>query len=380
MELTILMPCLNEALTIKTCIEKAKGFLKRMNIQGEILVADNGSTDGSQKVAEACGARVVHVSERGYGAALREGIAQAQGVYVVMGDSDDSYDFSRLDHFVNELRAGHDLVVGNRFKGGIQDGAMPWLHRYLGNPVLSWIGRSLFNTRIKDFHCGLRGLRRDKIQSLGLKSSGMEFASEMIMMAAFHGLSIVEVPTTLMPDGRNRPPHLRTWRDGWRHLIFMLIHSPRAVFMWPGVVLALVGALVASRLFHGPQAISEVVFDIHTLLFGAAALIGGVQLLFMGILLQIVGDRLGIWSAGRIVKKIADKFHLELGLSVGAALICIALAMSWRALSYWGDHDYSAIDPVVVMRIAIPAVMSGLAGLQIMMFGMVMALIVRSRK
>ena len=254
LELTILMPCLNEAETIETCIQKATGYLRSSGVVGEVLIADNGSTDGSVEMAQRLGARVVKVRERGYGAALIAGIEAARGRYVIMGDADDSYEFSNLEGFVSALRGGNELVMGNRFKGGIKPGAMPPLHRYLGNPVLSTIGRVFFNSPVGDFHCGLRGFNREAIAGLGLCSPGMEFASEMVVKATLKKLKITEVPTTLSPDGRSRPPHLRSWRDGWRHLRFLMLFSPRWLFLYPGIVLSLLGlasmVLVAARPAH----------------------------------------------------------------------------------------------------------------------------------
>jgi glycosyltransferase involved in cell wall biosynthesis len=230
LELTILMPCLNEAETLATCITKARSFLSRTGISGEILIADNGSIDGSQTIARDLGARIIPVTTRGYGSALRTGIQAAHGRFVIMGDSDDSYNFSLLDDFVEKLRAGYQLVMGNRFKGGILPGAMPPLHRYLGNPVLTAIGRLFFRSACGDFHCGLRGFERSAILALDLQGSGMEFASEMVVKATVHNLRIAEVPIVLSPDGRTRPPHLRSWRDGWRHLRVLLLFSPRWLF------------------------------------------------------------------------------------------------------------------------------------------------------
>ncbi|MEJ2153150.1 MAG: glycosyltransferase family 2 protein, partial [Gemmatimonadota bacterium] len=234
-ELTILMPCLNEAETLGVCIKKASGYLTSRRIEGEVLIADNGSTDGSREIAEDLGARVIAVEEQGYGNALIAGIEEAQGRYVIMGDADDSYDFANLDPFVDRLRCGFELVMGNRFKGGIEKGAMPFLNRYLGNPVLSFVGRLFFGSRTGDFHCGLRGFDKNAIQRLGLNSGGMEFASEMVVKATLQNLTISEVPTTLSPDGRTRSPHLRRWRDGWRHLRFLLLFSPEWLFLYPGL-------------------------------------------------------------------------------------------------------------------------------------------------
>src|SRR5216683_2493132 len=263
------MPCLNEAETVATCVRKAAGFLREHGIDGEIVVADNGSTDGSQRLAEEAGARVVAVSAKGYGNALLGGIVDAQGRYIIMGDADDSYDFTALMPFVSALRDGADLVMGNRFRGGIAPGAMPPLHRYLGNPVLSFVGRLFFRSAIGDFHCGLRGFNRDSVMALNLQATGMEFASEMVVKAALAGQHVTEVPTTLAKDGRSRPPHLHTWRDGWRHLRFLLLYSPRWLFLYPGALLMLAGAAAGAWLLPGPRTIAGVAFDVHTLVYAA---------------------------------------------------------------------------------------------------------------
>src|SRR3954471_20586786 len=272
-ELTILMPCLNEAATLASCIAKARGFLARSGIRGEVLVADNGSTDGSQTIAEAAGARVVHIAERGYGNALKNGIRAARGRYVIMGDSDDSYNFSNLGLFVEKLREGYHLVMGNRFQGGIRPGAMPSLHYYFGNPIITMLGRLFFSSPCSDFYCGLRGFEREAILALDLQASGMEFALEMVVKATNSKLRIAEVPTTLSPDGRNRPPHLRSWRDGWRSLRFYLLFSPRWLFLYPGTAIFLSGILTMGWLLLGPLTIGGISFDIHTLLYAAVAII-----------------------------------------------------------------------------------------------------------
>ena len=284
LELTILMPCLNEAETIAACIAKAKSFLARSRIAGEVLIADNGSTDDSVTLAEQAGARVIAVAERGYGAALRAGLAAARGRFVIMGDADDSYDFAHLDAFIAKLRDGCDLVLGNRFTGGISRGAMPFLHRYLGNPVLSWLGRLFFDASIGDFHCGLRGVRRDSILALDLRASGMEFASESVIRAALAHLVIAEVPTTLDVDGRSRPPHLHTWHDGWRHLRLLLMLCPRWLFLYPGLALIVLGALGTAVLFPGPVMLtSRIELDEHTFLVAAVAILVGGQVICFGI-------------------------------------------------------------------------------------------------
>jgi len=300
LELTILMPCLNEAETIGICVWKAMRYLAGAGIAGEVLVADNGSTDGSQTIAEGLGARVVPVAERGYGAALQGGIAAARGRFIIMGDADDSYDFTALDGFVEKLRGGADLVMGNRFAGGIEKGAMPFLHRWLGNPVLSFIGRLFFSTGTRDFHCGLRGFRAEPIRALGLRTTGMEFASEMVVRSALSGLAIEEVPTTLKPDGRSRPPHLKTWRDGWRHLKFLLVYNPRWLFFAPGMVLTTVGAVFAALLLFGPlRVIDNLSLDLNTFTAACFMVVTGVQLLTFGVISRCGGGRAGRRRATR---------------------------------------------------------------------------------
>ncbi len=237
LELSIVMPCLNEAKTIGTCIQKAMNFINEHKISGEVIIADNGSTDGSQDIALSHKARLVNVERKGYGNALKSGIEAARGKFIIMGDADDSYDFTSLMPFIEKLREGYDLVVGNRFKGGIKPGAMPLLHRYLGNPILSGLGCLFFNSPCKDFHCGLRAFSKKAVERMQLKTTGMEFASEMVMKASFYNMKVTEVPTILWPDGRDRPAHLRSWRDGWRHLRFMLMLSPRWLFFYPGLLL-----------------------------------------------------------------------------------------------------------------------------------------------
>jgi hypothetical protein len=279
------MPCLNEAETVSVCVKKAMGFLERAGVPGEVLIADNGSTDGSQALAESEGARVVGVLDRGYGAALMGGIEAARGRYVIMGDADDSYDFENLDAMLEQLRGGAELVMGNRFQGGIAPGAMPFLHRYLGNPVLSFLGRLFFKVPVGDFHCGLRGFQRAAILALGLKSPGMEFASEMVVKASLNGLRIAETPTTLRPDGRTRAPHLKTWRDGWRHLRFLLQHSPKFLFIYPGLVLVALGTTGVAMLWHGAVRLTpDLELDVHTLIASCFAVLIGVQLLMFGAL------------------------------------------------------------------------------------------------
>ena len=344
LELTILMPCLDEIETLPTCIDKARRFLREHAVDGEVLVADNGSTDGSIEAALAHGARVVHVPVRGYGAALQAGIADARGRFVVMGDSDDSYDFSRLLPFLEHLRGGADLVMGNRFRGGIAPGAMPFLHRYLGNPVLSFIGRIFFRIPIGDFHCGLRGFRRDRIAALGLTTPGMEFASEMIVRAALAGLAIREVPTTLSPDGRSRPPHLRTWRDGWRQLRFLLLFSPRWVFLYGGLLIMALGAVLVFALLPGPMPLTRhLTLDIHSIVVGCLAVLIGAQCLSFGIIARRYAAIRGLLPPQDRVARMAIPNRLEPSLLLAAALCLPGLAGLGWAVAQWWQADFGPL-------------------------------------
>ncbi len=351
-ELTILMPCLNEAETISTCIAKARAFLARAGIAGEVVIADNGSTDGSVELARSGGARVVAVTERGYGAALRTGIAAARGRFVVMGDADDSYDFSRLDQFIARLRDGCDLVIGNRFAGGIAPGAMPFLHRYLGNPVLSLIGRIFFRAPIADFHCGLRGFRRDAVLGLDLRTSGMEFASEMVVRAALAGLAIAEVPTTLDVDGRSRPPHLRTWHDGWRHLRFLLMFSPRWLFLYPGLALLTLGSIGTALLFHGPLMVStRFGLDDHTFLVSTIAILVGVQVVGFGVIARQIAASNGFLPRSRHLAALLSAVSLERGLMIALGVVCAGLGGVGWALWQWALVDFGPLTAQAVMRV-----------------------------
>jgi hypothetical protein len=368
-ELSILMPCLDEAETLPTCIQKAKTFLDRSGVVGEVVVADNGSTDGSQEIARSLGARVVDVDRKGYGAALMGGIRAARGRFVIMGDSDNSYDFGKLDPFLDRLRAGDELVMGNRFRGGIQPGAMPALHRYLGNPVLSTIGRLLFRSPCGDFHCGLRGFRKAAIERLDLRTTGMEFASEMVVKATLHGLKISEVPTTLSPAGRSRPPHLNSWRDGWRHLRFLLMFSPRWLFVVPGATLILIGLLLMVMVLPAPLTVAKITFDVHTLVGAAGMIVIGTQMITFGVLAKQHGINEGLLPQDPRITTVLRVFNLErvivLGVvlfAAGAGGLLIAVAR-WRAVSF-GDLDYT-----VTMRIVIPAVTAMATGVQVVISG-----------
>lgn len=351
LELTILMPCLNEAETLGVCVDKAMAYLKRSGISGEVLIADNGSTDGSQAIATAGGARVVAVPERGYGAALKGGIAAARGRYIIMGDADDSYDFSRLDAFVERLRAGTDIVMGNRFQGGIGPGAMPFLHRYLGNPVLSFLGRLFFGIEVRDFHCGLRGFNTEAVRKLRLETSGMEFASEMVVRASLAGLSIVEVPTTLKKDGRSRPPHLKTWRDGWRHLRFLLVYSPRWLFFYPGLVLILLGGTGVAALYPGPLSITpHLRLDIHTFLVAAMTVLIGVQAISFGVVARRYGALLGFLPASEDLERVLHAFSLERVLRAALVLGVLGLGFQVWAVSNWAQAGFGDLVFGATMR------------------------------
>jgi len=365
LELTILMPCLNEELTLGICIKKAKKSLEENNIRGEIVIGDNGSTDRSIEIAESLGARVVHVPEKGYGSALIGGINAAKGKYVIMGDSDDSYDFSRLMLHVEKLREGYDLVMGNRFKGGIEKGAMPFLHRYLGNPVLTFVGRLFFNTSIRDFHCGLRGFNRERMASINLECPGMEFASEMVVKSLLNDFKITEVPTTLSKDGRDRPPHLNTWTDGWRHLRFLLLYSPAWLFLYPGILLFIVGIVFTVLLLLKPLQVIGVELDIHTLAYSATSVFIGFQLMFFFAFSRIYASMNDLLPPNKFYKYYKNKFSLEKGLILGGLFILVGIALVITAWLSWQSVDYGDLKPRETLRVVIPSIFFLIGGIQI---------------
>jgi glycosyltransferase involved in cell wall biosynthesis len=367
LELSILMPCLNEAETLEICIEKAQKSLRELDIVGEVIIADNGSTDGSQEIATRMGARVVPIAAKGYGSALMGGIIAARGTYIIMGDADDSYDFSNLGAFVEKLRGGCDLVMGNRFQGGIKPGAMPPLHKYLGNPVLTWVGQLFFSSPAGDFHCGLRGFRRDSILKLDLQTTGMEFASEMVVKASLYKLQITEVPTVLSPDGRSRPPHLRTWRDGWRHLRFLLLYSPRWLFLYPGIFLMILGLIVGIWLLPGTQKIGNISFDIHTLLYAAIAIIVGFQAVTFAFFTKVFAISEKLLPEDPKLNKIFRYVTLETGLIVGVALILIGIVGSIFSLTTWSETAFGILDPSKTLRLVIPSLTCLTVGLQMVL-------------
>jgi glycosyltransferase involved in cell wall biosynthesis len=363
-ELSVVMPCLNEAKTLEACIVKAKRALQEADIAGEIVIADNGSTDGSLEIAERLGAKVVNVPAKGYGSALMGGIAAASGQYIVMGDADDSYDFGHIPRFVEKLRQGADGVMGNRFRGGIQKDAMPPLHRYFGNPALTRLGRLFFHSPVGDFYCGLRGFRKDAYQRMGLRTTGMEFATEMVVKATLLELRIAEVPTTLSPDGRNRPPHLRTWRDGWRTLRFFLLYSPRWLFLYPGMALMLLGAALGVWLLPSPRTVSGVIFDVHTLVYAAAFVLLGFQAMAFACFTKIFAISEGLLPPDAALDKLFRYITLEVGLTIGALLTILGLGASIYAVINWGSQHFGMLDYSRTMRIVIPAALSLTLGAQ----------------
>jgi glycosyltransferase involved in cell wall biosynthesis len=363
-DLTIVMPCLNEAETLGACIEKARLGIERSGVRGEILVADNGSKDDSVQMAEKLGARVIHVKEKGYGNALRGGIRAASGKWIIMGDADDSYDFSRLEVILAKLRDNYDLVMGNRFLGGIKSGAMRPLHRYLGNPILTAVGRLFFPSPCRDFHCGLRGFTREAFARLDLRTTGMEFASEMVVKATLLRMRVTEVPVTLSPDGRSRPPHLRSWRDGWRHLRFLLLYSPRWLFLVPGFTLIVLGGALSILLEFGPSGIGRVTFDVQTLLYAAFAVVIGVQCVQFAFFTKIFAISEGLLPADPTLDKLYKFFTLEAGLAVGAFLIFVGIGGTLWGLEWWRSKGFGPLQPSYTLRVLIPAVTSLALGFQ----------------
>ena len=367
-ELSVVMPCLDEAETVGTCIDKAAGFMREHDISGEVIVADNGSGDGSQQIAESHGARVVDVEAKGYGSASKGGIKAARGKYIIMGDADDSYDFTALMPFVEKLREGYDLVVGNRFTGGIKRGAMPLLHRYFGNPVLSGLGRLFFKTPARDFHCGLRGFRREAVEQMRLQTTGMEFASEMVMKASLYDMKVTEVPTILWPAGRGRPAHLRSWRDGWRHLRFMLLYSPRWLFLYPGLFLMLVGTLIGAVLLPGPILIGRTGFSLHTLVYAGAMISIGFNAVLFAVLTRIYAVQAGMLPREPKYVGFFRYVNLEMGLAVGAFIFLLGLVGLVISIMMWNEVGFGRMnDPETTMRVVVPSVVAMSLGSQIIL-------------
>ena len=380
-ELSVVMPCLNEAATIGICVRKALDSFERIGIDGEVVVADNGSTDGSQQIAEELGARVVPVAARGYGAALTGGIAAARGRWVIMGDADDSYDFASLEPFVQRLREGYDLVNGNRFKGGIREGAMPWLHRWFGNPALSFVGRRLYGTPCGDIYCGLRGFDREKVAALDIRSSGMTFAIEMIVKATMMGLKVTEVPTTLSPDAEGREPHLNTWRDGWRSIRLLMLYSPKWLFLYPGLALLALGIAGMAWLIPGQRAIGDVTFDVSTLVYFALAVLVGLQAVYFFLTARWFGITEGLLpDDARIRRLLEGRGRLEVGLVIGLLLVALGIGLSVYALTTWNEAGFGRLDYPETLRIVIPGATLIAAGMQTVFSALFLSILALARR
>jgi len=364
MKLSIVMPCLNEALTLPVCIRRAQELLDKYNINGEILISDNGSTDGSQRIARSHGARVVSCPTRGYGAALQYGIQQAKGEFIIMGDSDDSYHFDEAYPMLQKLEEGYDVCMGTRLKGKIMPGAMPTLNRLIGNPILTFIGKLFFKIRTSDFHCGMRAFRRDKVLSIGLVTTGMEWASEMVIKSRLMGLRMAEVPVTLYKDGRNRPPHLRRWHDGWRHLRFMLLHAPDWLFIYPGVAIVLASFVLGVLLTRGQVQIGSANLDLHSLLTTSFMAIVGIQVIYAGLFTNLYAHLIGLLPTTSTFIERLKKFSLEKFLVVFGGIAFIGLAIFLANFWDWYTKGFPALDTYVTMRRIVPALTLITVGIQ----------------
>ncbi len=380
LDLTILMPCLNEAETLAFCVRQAVQAIKDAGIQGEVVVADNGSTDGSQAIAVAEGARVVDVPVRGYGAALIAGIEAARGKYVMMADADASYHFEHLPRFLPKLADGYSLVMGNRFAGTIEPGAMPPLHRYLGNPVLSAIGRIFFAIPVRDFHCGLRAFRRDDILALNLRTTGMEFASEMVVKTSLAGLRMTEVPTTLSPDGRTRAPHLRSWRDGWRHLRFLLLYSPRWLFFYPGIAALVVGLILSALVLPGPFPIAGHTLDVDTLTYALGLVLIGAHITVFAVSAKVFGTQEGFLPPNPQFERLFKTITLETGLLFGCFLLLIGAVILGYALHLWHAAGFGNMSPTRMLRLTLPSATAFMLGVEIIFGSFFLSLLGLNRR
>lgn len=364
-ELSVVLPCLNEARTLPACIAQIRRTIDTHGIRAEIIVADNGSTDGSAEIAAELGARVVAVTDRGYGSALMGGIAAAHGEYVIMGDADASYDFGDIPKFLELLRAGADLVMGNRFRGGIQKGAMPFLHRNLGNPVLSFLGRLFFHAPCGDFHCGLRGFSLQAYRRMDLQTTGMEFASEMVVKASLFRMRIAEVPTTLSPAGRDRPPHLRSWRDGWRHLRFLMMYSPRWSFLYPGAALMIGGTAIALWLLPGPRSLGSITVDIHTLLYAIMAILIGFQMVTFSVFTKVFAITEKLMPEDPRLNFLFRYFRLETGLAIGGLLMASGAGLAFYSRFLWNARHFGPMDPARLVRVVASTIVLFTMGVEI---------------
>jgi glycosyltransferase involved in cell wall biosynthesis len=379
-ELSIVLPCLNEARTLAACIGQIQRAISDHRIDAEIIVADNGSTDGSSEIAAELGARIAAVPERGYGSALMGGIAAARGRYVIMGDADSSYDFGDIPKFLEQLRVGADLVMGNRFRGGIQKGAMPFLHRNLGNPVLSFLGRLFYHAPCGDFHCGLRGFSMQAYRRMDLQTTGMEFASEMVVKASLFGMKIAEVPTTLSPAGRDRPPHLRSWRDGWRHLRFLMMYSPRWSFLYPGVVLMAGGTAVALWLLPGPRGLGSITIDIHTLLYAVMAILIGFQMVTFSVFTKVFAITEKLMPEDSRLNWLFRYFSLESGLAIGGVLMAAGVGLAGYSLFLWDARHFGPMDPERLVRVVASTIVLFTMGVEICLASFFLSILGLRRK
>jgi glycosyltransferase involved in cell wall biosynthesis len=372
LELSIIMPCLNEAETLEACIRKAQLYLDRSGVRGEIVVGDNGSTDGSQEIAKRLGARVIAIPLRGYGAALYGATQAARGRYCIMGDSDDSYDFTNLDGFLEKLRAGYDLVMGNRFTGEIKPGAMPWKNRCIGNPLLSAIGKTFFRSPIGDFHCGIRGYSKAAFHRMDLRTTGMEYASEMVIKATTLKMRITEVSTTLSPDGRSRPPHLRPFRDGWRHLRFMLLFSPNWLFLYPGLALVLLGLIIGGMILRQPVTVGGIRLGLDTLLYCGTSIAAGFQAILFSVLSRKYVMQEGLYPRAAAKGLSLCHLNLESGLITGFAILLTGMIIAAYALFTWSQHGFGELVTERIARLAIPSSIAMSLGLEIILSSFLM--------
>jgi glycosyltransferase involved in cell wall biosynthesis len=383
LEVSVVMPCLNEAQTLKTCIRKALQSIRQHKLKAEIIIADNGSTDGSREIAQKSGGRVVPIEAKGYGSALAGGIKAARGKYIIMGDADDSYDFSCIFPFVEKLRQGYDLVMGCRLPSGggtIMPAAMPWKHRWIGNPALSGIGRLFFRSGTSDFHCGLRGFRKEAYQKLDMRTTGMEFASEMVIKATLKKMRVTEIPITLYKDGRSRPPHLRSWRDGWRHLRFMLMYSPRWLFLLPGMIAFMVGAFFFTLLLHGPLSLGMAFFDTNTLLVCGMSILLGFQLISFAVFTKVFAISEGLLPEDPALNRLFRVITLEVGILIGLIFSSAGLGLLIGAVVHWAKQGFGELSYPISLRLVIPAVTSLMLGVQIIFSSFLMSILGLKRK
>jgi glycosyltransferase involved in cell wall biosynthesis len=374
-ELSIVLPCLNEEHTVGACVAQAKSFLETQKVKGEVLVADNGSTDQSAEIAESNGAIVIHVDHKGYGNALKGGFEAARGKFIIMADADESYDLVNLMPFVEKLREGYDLVMGNRFKGGIKKGAMPWHHKYLGNPILSFVGQLFFKTPVKDFHCGLRGFTKAAIEKMNLQTTGMELASEIVIKASILEMKVCEVPTTLSPDGRNRSPHLHSFRDGWRHLRFLLIYSPRWLFFYPGVLLLVLGGIGSLVLFFGPVNTGLRLFDFHSFILVGTGMILGLSMVSFAFITRVFAYNFGLLPNRPTLFNLFKYFNLEIGLGIGFAFITLGIILIIRAIGLSYTPGFTIIGFGNSIRLVFGGAVSIITGGQIILTSFVLSIL-----